>query len=243
MKGVILSVAPATTLVDLSHSVPPFDVRHAAALLAESWRWFPAETIHVAVVDPGVGGARKIVYAQMGGQHFLAPDNGLLQIVAARQAPSRLVSVENPAFWLGEVSPTFHGRDIFAPVAARLRLGLDPADLGPPLARLAPLPDTAPPVHSTLHGLEGVVAAVDRFGNLITNIPARLLPASVTGGAIRVDIAGRRIDGMCRTFSDRAVGELTVLVGSSGTIEIAVVQGSALAVLGIGRGEVVTVSW
>ena len=142
MKGVILSICPAATIVDIAHDVPPQDIRRAALLLDDVADWFPPETIHVAVVDPGVGTDRAIVYARIGQQQFIAPDNGLLSRLAARTPPPKLIRLSEPAYWLEHVSTTFHGRDIMAPVAARLALGLDPDRLGPPLgaaddARLA----------------------------------------------------------------------------------------------------------
>ena len=136
MKGVILSINPAARLVDLTHSIPPQDIRGGAIALAETAPWFPPETIHVAVVDPGVGSGRAIVYARIGTQQFVAPDNGLLSRLAEREKPSKIISIEEPRFWLPTVSATFHGRDIMAPVAARLSLGLSPDELGPAIAEL-----------------------------------------------------------------------------------------------------------
>src|SRR3990172_9128609 len=139
MKGVILSIDPRAHLVDLSHSVPHQDIRRGAMVLAETVPFFPPETIHVGVVDPGVGTERRIVYARIGRQQFIAPDNGLLSRLAAAERPSKIVSLDEPRFWLPRVSRTFHGRDIMAPVAARLSLGLSPDELGRPLDSLVPL--------------------------------------------------------------------------------------------------------
>jgi hypothetical protein len=124
MKGVILSIHPGALIVDITHDIPHQDIRQGAIVLAEATRFFPAETIHVAVVDPGVGTERRIVLARSGDQYFIAPDNGLLSGLARRNPPSTMFTVANPEHWLPEVSATFHGRDIMAPVAARLSLGL-----------------------------------------------------------------------------------------------------------------------
>ena len=148
MKGVILSINPSVTLVDLTHAIPPQDVREGALVLEDVAPYFPPGTIHVAVVDPGVGTDRAILYAEIGSQRYVAPDNGLLSRLSRNTPPSRIVRLTNPDYWLRPVSATFHGRDIMAPVAARLSLGLDPAKsagrrkpgqprlaAGPPIAR------------------------------------------------------------------------------------------------------------
>src|SRR5262245_25705424 len=139
MKGVIYSIAPEARLVDLTHSIAPQDVRGGAIALAEAAPCFPPETIHVAVVDPGVGSSRAIVYARIGTQQFVAPDNGLLSRLAEREKPSKIIRIAELRFWLPVVSATFHGRDILALVAARLSLGLSPDELGPAIAELTEL--------------------------------------------------------------------------------------------------------
>src|SRR5262245_7189304 len=173
MKGVILGINPAARLVDISHDVPPQDIRHGAVLLAEATTWFPAGAIHVAVVDPGVGTERRLIYARIGDQQYLAPDNGLLSLLAARVRPTRIVELSNAEHWLPEVSNTFHGRDILAPVAAQLSLGLEPERLGPALAQIRTLDWQEPIV--TANRIEGAVRWIDRFGNLITNVTASML--------------------------------------------------------------------
>src|SRR4051812_46288095 len=130
MKGVILAINPRAQIVDLSHAVPARDIRAGAIVLAETATWFPPNTIHVAVIDPGVGSKRRIIYARIGSQQFIAPDNGLLSRLAMLVKPSRIVTVDEPRHWMPSVSRTFHGRDIMAPVAARLSLGLSPGELG-----------------------------------------------------------------------------------------------------------------
>src|SRR6476660_8521835 len=140
MKGVILTINPRATIVDLSHAVPARDIRAGAVVLAETTTWFPPGSIHVAVVDPGVGSKRRIVYAQIGEQHFIAPDNGLLSRLAMIERPSKIISVDEPRHWMPAISRTFHGRDIMAPVAARLSLRLAREELGRPQQQLVEIP-------------------------------------------------------------------------------------------------------
>ena len=175
MKGVILSINPQAVIVDVTHAIPAQDVRQGALVLEEAARWFPPETIHVAVIDPGVGTERKIVYARFGDQQFVAPDNGLLSRLALLAPPSTIVTVTEPEHWLLPVSATFHGRDIMAPVAARLSLGLDPARLGPAQTSIEQLDWTEARVAA--NKIEGTVQSIDSFGNLITDISADALAA------------------------------------------------------------------
>src|SRR5262245_50189044 len=173
MKGVMLGINPEARFVDISHDVGAQDVRYGAVLLAESTIWFPEGTTDVAVVDPGVGTERRLIYARIGDQHYLAPDNGLLSLLAKRSRPTRLIELGNAEYWMPEVSHTFHGRDILAPVAAQLSLGLEPERLGPALAQIRTLDWQEPIV--TANRIEGAVRWIDRFGNLITNVTASML--------------------------------------------------------------------
>ena len=168
MKGVMLSINPEARLVDISHAVGPQNVRQGALVLAEATTWFPAGTIHVGVVDPGVGTQRRIVYARIGDQQYIAPDNGLLSRLTLKTRPSQIITVENPEHWLPSVSNTFHGRDIMAPVAAQLSLGMEPDRLGPPRAELVELDWPQPRIES--NAIVGEVIWIDGFGNLISNI-------------------------------------------------------------------------
>lgn len=242
MKGVILSISPEVTLVDITHAIPPQDVRQGALALAEATRWFPSETIHLAVVDPGVGTARQIVYVRMGQHDFVAPDNGLLSRLALATPPSTIIGVTEPGFWLPAVSATFHGRDIMAPVAARLSLGLDPTRLGPVLGDLVKLPWTEARVADKK--IEGTVQSIDSFGNLITNIPGDAL-AGVPRGEEHVAIAcdDHETRGIFNTYADQPEMTLIALVGSSGNLELAIVGESAAAMLGVVVGTPVTVAW
>lgn len=241
MKGVIYSINPAATVVDITHQIPPQNVRRGAAVLAEASRWFPPGTIHVAVVDPGVGTDRAIVYAELGQQHFVAPDNGLLSRVAAAEEPGRLIRLERPEFWLADVSSTFHGRDIMAPVAARLSLGLDPARLGPPLERLLLLPWPEPVCKGNC--IEGQVVDVDSFGNLITNIQKHHLEAIANPDQLTIHVGREQAAGIVAAYGVKAPGTLVALVGSSGCLELAEVGGSAAKRLQAQEGLPVILRW
>lgn len=235
VKGVILSINPRARLVDISHQVPPQDILHGAFLLSTAWRSFPKGTLHLAVVDPGVGTKRKAVAVSFKGHSFLAPDNGLLSLVLGGGASSTLPSqarayaITNPRYRLKRVSSTFHGRDIFAPAAAHLSRGLPIRRLGPSLKRLVTL-DVAFPVRERDGSLRGAVLHVDAFGNLVTNIRKEDAKGDIT-----VEVAGKSIPKLSETFAD-AVG-LLALWGSSDYLEIAVRNGNAAALLGVKRGD------
>jgi S-adenosylmethionine hydrolase len=241
MKGVILSINPDAKLVDVSHSVPAQDVRAGAIILAESARWFPPETIHIGVIDPGVGGARRIIYAQIGTQHFIAPDNGLLSRLVTSDTPAKIISVENEEFWLSNVSATFHGRDIMAPVAARLSLGLDPSELGPRAEQLVELP--WPEVQQVANRIDGQVVEVDSFGNLITNITKAMLEGVPRNDSVTICCEEHETQGIFATYSDQPTMTFMAHVGSTGRLELAVVDENASAMLGVRVGAPVRVCW
>lgn len=241
MKGVILSINPFVQLVDVTHSIPAQDIRCGANVLAETARWFPPETIHVAVVDPGVGSSRRIVYARIGTQHFIAPDNGLLSRLASVERPAKIVSIEQPEYWLPKVSATFHGRDIMAPVAARLSLGLQPEKLGRPIDQLVELPYAE--VRQVANRIEGEVIEVDSFGNLITNITQAMLKGVPRDESVSVACEAHQTQGIFATYSDQPPMTLMAHVGSTGRLELAVVDENASAMLGLGVGAPVCVSW
>jgi S-adenosylmethionine hydrolase len=222
VKGVLLSRAPGAVIVDVTHQVSPGDVRAGQFLLARAWHRFPPGTVHLAVVDPGVGTARRALAAAAGGHWFVAPDNGLLSFVPA----PRFVSLPIPR----EAAPTFHGRDVFAPAAAALANGARLEDLGSPItdATHAPLPTP----HHDGTAVMGEVVYVDRFGTLVSNIPGEQVEPGVR---IRVG-GGTDVGALRRTFGDVARGTLVALVGSGGTVEIAVRDGSAARLLGVGVG-------
>jgi len=241
MKGVILSINPHAQIIDLTHGVPARDIRAGAIALAETARWFPPSTIHVAVVDPGVGSKRRIVYAQMGTQHFVAPDNGVLSRLASLDRPTKIFGVDDPQYWLPQVSRTFHGRDIMAPVAARLSLGLAPEKLGPPVKQLVELPWAE--VQQVPNRIEGEVIEVDSFGNLITNITRAMLDGVPSGDSVIITCEEHETQGMFATFSDQPPMTLMAHVGSTGRLELAIVDENASAMLGVKVGAPVCVSW
>ena len=240
LKGVILRENAAATLVDLSHNISPQDVRQAAILLAEATPWFPAGSIHLAVVDPGVGTDRAILYTECCDQRYLVPDNGLLSLIASRQPPSKMIRVEEAEFWLPDVSATFHGRDIFAPVAARLSLGLDPERLGPRMPFMVELEWPQPSLES--NRISGQVLTVDTFGNLITSIPGALIEHHARG-QLAVECEGHTVQDYVRTYGSRTAGTAVALIGSCGCLELSVVNGSAALRFSAKVGSRVYVSW
>jgi S-adenosyl-L-methionine hydrolase (adenosine-forming) len=241
MKGVILSINPRATIVDLSHTIPPRDIRAGAIVLAESAPWFPPGSIHVAVVDPGVGSKRRIVYAEIGRQHFIAPDNGLLSRLAMCERPSKIISVHEPRHWMPDVSRTFHGRDIMAPVAARLSLGLAAEDLGPAQQQLVEIPWAE--AEQVSNRIDGEVIEVDSFGNLITNITRAMLDGLPNRDAVLVTCEEHETQGIFATFSDQPTMTFMAHVGSTGRLELAIVDENAAAMLGVKVGAPVRVTW
>lgn len=241
MKGVILSIFPETRIVDLSHRVPPQDIPHAAAVLQDVAPLFPPGTLHVVVVDPGVGTAREILYAEIGDQRYLFPDNGVLGALAETEELTAIFKVQNPEFWRAPVSNTFHGRDIFAPVAAHLAAGLAPERLGERAAEITRLPSAAPRVEG--NRIHGIVRSIDTFGNLITNIHHRLFDGRATDSTVCVIVDIYETYGLYRAYADLPEGALIALVGSNGCMELAVVGDSAAKRLGVEAGQAVTVAW
>jgi S-adenosyl-L-methionine hydrolase (adenosine-forming) len=240
MKGVILSICREVDLVDLSHTIRPQCIREGAIALGDATPRFPAGTIHAAVVDPGVGTSRRIVYAEIGQQRYLVPDNGLLSWLALRQPPRLIVALENADYWLPEASHTFHGRDIIAPVAAHLAGGVESKKLGPLRETLVMLDWPQPQKSSS--GVVGEVLLVDSFGNLITNIGCDDVAAIAEPAALVVDCGGRQIHGVVPTYGAALAGEIVALFDSQGRLEIAKVGGSAARELHIEAGERVVVT-
>jgi S-adenosylmethionine hydrolase len=251
MRGVILGINPRARLVDLTHQISPQNIAQASFVLGNSYRYFPPEAIHVVVVDPGVGTGRRPVLVSTPHGRFVGPDNGVLSQVlsglmddapgapgtASLPAEVTAVHLTNPAFWRLPVSHTFHGRDIFAPVAAHLSLGVLPNEMGESIDSLAWLPMPKPTVVAS--GIEGEIVYEDWYGNLVSNIPQDLLAGP---SFTRVHIKQRRVDGLCRTFGDAPPGqELIALIDSNGFLEVAVPNGSAAALLGVKAGERIVV--
>lgn len=241
MKGVLYALNPAATVVDITHGIAAGDVRHGAVVLEDVTDRFPPGSIHVAVVDPGVGTDRGIVFVRIGRQNYIAPDNGLLSRLARRKTPSKIIRLTEQQYWLHPVSATFHGRDIMAPVAARLSLELDPDWLGTPQEGLVML--DWPEVRAGPDRIEGSILLIDSFGNLITDIEGPMLARIPDPRRASVKFGQERIEGICRTYAEARPGTLVALVGSSDRLELAVVGGSAAAVLQAAVGEPVAITW
>jgi S-adenosylmethionine hydrolase len=238
MKGVVLGLAPGTQFVDITHSVSPQNILEGAFVLAEVVDAFPAGTVHLAVVDPGVGTDRRLIAAEVANQWFVLPDNGLITGVVRKQNPSGVWEIANPEVRRPNVSATFHGRDILAPAAAHLLRGGDPAVLGPVRTKFITLRNFEPT--GAEDGLVGEVIFRDAFGNLITNVAAeRLGPEPSTGWT--VEVSGVKVEGLTRAYGDHPTGTLIALVGSTGWLEVAVVNGDAARHLSAGPGTTVWV--
>lgn len=240
MKGVILGVNPQVQIVDVTHAIPPQNVARGGAVLCEVSRAFPAGTIHIAVIDPGVGSNRALLAVEAAGQRFLAPDNGLLCPILRSHPPERVHRIEADRYWRKPVSATFHGRDILAPVAAHWSRGVAVAEFGPPfdVTKLVELPASDP--RRIGPALVGQVESVDAFGNLLTNIRESDLPAGDRRG-LSIAVGEIRITGISRSYSDQPAGNLLALVGSSGRLEVAINQGNAAAKLALGPGTEVRI--
>lgn len=238
MKGVILSICPSARLVDLTHDLEPQDVLGASLALEAALPFFPDGTVHLAVVDPGVGSGRRPLAVRAGGHYLVGPDNGVLTpaLLGARWSA---VALSAPEYRLPEVSRTFHGRDVFAPAAAYLAAGVPLERLGPVAAEpvLCPIPG------SRLDGdaLVGEVLAVDRFGNLLTSIEAERLAALAGDGPVSVEVAGQPVAGLVDAYADGGDGRPAAIVGSTGRLEVFVRCGSARRALGADRGAPVRI--
>lgn len=240
MKGSALSINPGATIVDITHNIPPGDITAGAVAILGAYAYFPLGTVHVVVVDPGVGSPRRAVAVETQTHLFVGPDNGVLSIAARHAGIKRAFELQNQKYFRPEVSHTFHGRDIFAPVAAHLSLGADISELGPEVKEDL-LPVSLPEPVATADGVVGEVINADSFGNLITNIVLTDLPEGAELGSAEVEVRGTVVSGIVPTYATVAPGELVVLFGSTNRLEIARNQGSAVDMLGAGPGDTVTV--
>jgi S-adenosylmethionine hydrolase len=238
MKGVILNINPAARIVDINHHVVPFDVLDGALSIANSYRYFPPRTIHLVVVDPGVGTERRPLLVSGEKQLFIAPDNGVLSVIFERESCTvRHITAQH--YFLNPVSPTFHGRDIFSPVAGWLSKAFQSEAFGEVITDYARF--TMPRPKAEGHAVKGVVLRVDAFGNLMTNLTAEDLPAAaVSAGAIKLAVNGKQVLKLGQTFASGSPGEPIAVVGSAGYVEIAVNRGNAARTLGANRGAEVT---
>jgi S-adenosylmethionine hydrolase len=241
MKGALLSVAPRAVIVDVTHDIPPHDIHAGAWTLANSYHCFPPGTVHVGVVDPGVGSARRAIAVRVAGAHiFVGPDNGLFSRIYQREQSVEVVELTNRDLFRRDVSRTFHGRDVFAPIAGALLNGVALSELGAEISnyvRLA-LPHAVRDENGTL---AAQVIHVDRFGNLITNLTRGEQPHEMGDGNLIFEIGKQKIAGVRATFADGVDGELLAVWGSAGHLEIVVAGASAARLLGVGRGAAVKV--
>jgi S-adenosylmethionine hydrolase len=239
LKGVLLGVNPSARLIDLTHNIPPQDIRYTSFFLRATVPYFPQGSLHVIVVDPGVGTDRAILYVEVGGQRLLVPDNGCWSALAEEAGGSqRVLRLAEPRYWRTTVSATFHGRDIFAPVAGHLSRGLDPSLLGPPVNEWVRLDLPRPVFGDTT--VAGEIVFVDGFGNLLTNIPGEAL-GRWPNPAIEVQVGATTITRHVRTYGEAEPGALVALVSSLGTLEVAVSHGSAARFLNAAVGTSVAV--
>jgi S-adenosylmethionine hydrolase len=241
LKGVILNINPAARIVDLNHHVTPFDVLDGALSIANSYRYFPPRTIHVVIVDPGVGTQRRPLLVSGEKQYFIAPDNGVLSMVFERE-PCTVRHITAEHYFLNSISPTFHGRDIFAPTAAWLSKAWQTESFGEEITDYVRF--SVPKAKTAGQSVKGVVLRVDAFGNLMTNLTIEDVPATaVASGAIKLSVSGKEVRKFAQTFALGTPGEPIAVFGSAGFLEIAVNRGSAARTLGANRGAEVTLDF
>ncbi len=235
LKGVILRILPNAAIVDINHHVVPFDVLDGALAIAAAYRYFPPRTVHLVVVDPGVGTARRPILVTADQFYFVAPDNGVLSLIYDREAAVSVRHITAEHYFLNPVSSTFHGRDIFAPVAAWVAKTHQTEAMGEEITDHARF--TLPRPKAAGSTVKGLVLRVDSFGNLVTNFTAEDLPQGAgANGKIKLQVGGKSVEKLAQTFAEGAAGEPVAIVGSSGFVEIAVNKGQAARLLGADRG-------
>lgn len=242
VKGVILKINPEVTLVDITHHVAPFDLLDGALSIGAAYAYFPPKTIHLVIVDPGVGTERRPLLVSAQNQYFIAPDNGVLSVIYEREHANLVVRHANAEhYYLQPVSKTFHGRDVFAPVAAWLSKGWQTSSMGDEIndyKRFA-----LPKPKNVDGGAKGVVLRIDPFGNLVTNFRAEDLPGEAqNGGGFKLQVGTHAVNQLVETFADGKAGEPVAYMGSSGYLEIAVNKGNASKTMSVGRGATVVLA-
>lgn len=233
MKGVMLNIAPDARFVDISHEIPPQDIMAGAWVLQNTVDLYPENTVHLTVVDPGVGTERKPVALKIGDHFFVGPDNGLFSLLT-KDNDFEAVHLTNSDFWPSSQSNTFHGRDIFAPVAAHLSAGVELTELGEPLNELETYRWASPVADKD--GLEGWIIHIDKFGNLITNLSAGIIEEVIGQQNIKIYVGNTILTDIVDTFADVVEGEPAAYIGSSGMLEIAINKGDAQQMLGVKKG-------
>lgn len=241
MKGVILDIAPETQIVDISHAVQAFDVLDGALTIAQAYSYFPAGTVHLVIVDPGVGTARRPILVSTERHHFVAPDNGVLSLVYAREERMHVRHVTAEHYSLQPVSKTFHGRDIFAPIAAYLAKGVDSEKFGEEITDFVRF--NAPKPKTVDKGMKGIVLKVDRFGNLITNFTPQDVPMLMQLDPLpfKIVVGKKEVTNIRTLYAEGEPGEVFGILGSMGYLEIAANRASAAQLTGVGKGAEVNI--
>jgi S-adenosylmethionine hydrolase len=234
MKGVILGICPGVQLVDISHEIVSYGIAEAGYTLAQAWRCFPEGTVHLVVVDPGVGSARRPILAEAGGHRFVAPDNGVLTVAFDGTVKPRVREITAAQYFRKPVSQTFHGRDIFAPVAAHLAGGALPSKFGKLIADYVRL-DAALPVRESARQWSGKILKIDRFGNIVTNLGGATWEG-VLRGPFEMAIGASTVSRLASSYAEVGGGEPFLIRGSAGNLEISINQGSAAEALGVRAG-------
>ena len=233
MKGVILAIDHKAVIIDITHEIGPQDIASAWFVLRSCYRDFPPATVFCCVVDPGVGSDRRALIVAANDQFFVGPDNGLFSFLY--DGTARVTSIENDRYFRKPVSSTFHGRDIFAPIAAHLSLGVPPHEIGPEIADPVALPNSDP-IQIDQDTVSGAVVHIDHFGNIVTNVTAEM-----AGRAFELEVAGLPVNDLRERYAGTPAGQPFAIVGSSGLIEISINGGSAAETLHVERGATVTV--
>lgn len=243
MKAVLLSLSPNCRMVDVCHHVAPQDIPHGAYTIWSAFSLFPAKTVHLVVVDPGVGSGRKAIAAQAHGQFFVGPDNGVLWPILSQDPQSQIHQITESRWFRSKASATFHGRDIFAPVAAYTALGVPLQEFGPPVQRSELVSLELFDAQRNEQSIVGKVLLADHFGNLATNIPADLLPPPEHHANCKIEIGHTTVTGICHTFADVGLDQPVAYVNSFGVLEVAVRNASAQAQFSAFRNQPVMVQW
>jgi len=239
MKGVILGINPRSTLIDISHQISIHDIQEGAFLLANAFPFFPEGTIHLSVVDPGVGGPRKPILVATSRYYFVGPDNGIFTLALRREKVKQVVTLTNKKYFLSRVSSTFHGRDVFAPVAAHLSLGIRPEAFGDEIDSWESLRIVEPEKKG--RELQGEIVHIDAFGNLISNIDENTFFDITRSHHFFIKVGRKRIHGLKKGYWEGNEGEVAALIGSGGFLEISIRERSAQELLHIKRGDKITV--
>jgi len=235
MKGAILSANPSALPVDISHSIRAGDIFQGAFVMKEACGVFPTGTVHLGVVDPGVGGPRRAIIVETERFLFVGPDNGLLSLASGGEGIKRIIEITNKKFFRAEVSATFHGRDIFGPVAGHLSRGVAPAEFGPETRDMDMISIPAPSFEED--GINGEVIHIDTYGNVITNIRAEFIASNLGTDKINLGIKGHVVEGLYHTYASIGPNGLGVLTGSSGRVEVAACEADGAKILGVNVGD------